>query len=53
MFLDQRNRTLAEFARYTGRIMPAAFLRNTSEYIPGIDRIHPLMSGIYKPAWSE
>ena len=53
MSLDQRNRTLAEFARYTGRIMPAAFFRNTSEYIPGVERIHPLMSGIYKPAWSE
>jgi hypothetical protein len=53
MPLDQRNKILAEFARYTGRIMPAAFLRNTSDYIPGVDRIHPLMSGIYKPAWSE
>jgi putative restriction endonuclease len=53
MSLDQRNNTLAEFARFTGRIMPAAFLQNTAKYIPGVDRIHPLMSGIYKPAWSE
>jgi hypothetical protein len=53
MSLDQRNQTLAEFARYTGRIMPAAFLQSTSKYIPGVDRIHPLMSGIYKPAWSD
>jgi hypothetical protein len=53
MLFDQRNKILAEFARYTGRVVSAAFLRNTSEYIPGVDRIHPLMSGIYKPAWSE
>lgn len=53
MLLEQRNKVLAEFARFTGRIMPAAFLRNTSDYIPGVDRIHPLMSGSYKPAWSE
>ncbi|MFN8598524.1 MAG: HNH endonuclease [Anaerolineae bacterium] len=33
--------------------MSAAFLRNTSDYIPGVERIHPLMTGIYKPAWSE
>jgi hypothetical protein len=53
MSFDQRNKILAELARYTGRIMPAAFLQNTAKYIPGVDRIHPLMSGIYKPAWSE
>ncbi len=53
MSVDQRNHILAEFARYTGRVMPAAFFRNTSAFIPGVDRIHPLMSGIYKPAGSE
>jgi hypothetical protein len=53
MSLDQRNKILAEFARFTGRIMPAAFFQNTAKYIPSVDRIHPLMSGIYKPAWSE
>jgi hypothetical protein len=53
MSIDRRNKILAELARYTGRVMPAAFLRNTSDYIPGVDRVHPLMSGIYKPAWSE
>ena len=53
MATDQRDHILAEFAHYTGCIMPAAFFRNTSEYIPGVDRIHPLMTGIYKPAWSE
>ena len=53
MTIEQRNKTLANFARFTGRIMPAAFLQKTSEYIPGVERIHPLMTGIYKPAWSE
>ncbi len=53
MPINRRNKTLAEFARYTGRVMPAAFFQNTAKYIPGVERIHPLMSGIYKPAWSE
>lgn len=53
MSTERRNQVLAEFTRHTGRTMPAAFFRNTSQYLPGIDRFHPLMTGIYKPAWSE
>ncbi len=53
MSSNQRNHILAEFARFTGKVMPAAFLRNTEKYIPDIERIHTLNSGIYKPAWTE
>jgi hypothetical protein len=34
-----------------GKILPATFLRNPG--LPGVDRIHPLIEGIYKPAWSN
>jgi hypothetical protein len=55
MPLDQRSRILAEFARYTGRVMPATFFKTTADHSPqlGIDRFHTLLTGIYKPAWSE
>ena len=32
--------------------MPAAFFRKTSDFIPGVEHLHTLMTGIYKPAWS-
>jgi len=38
---------------YYGKIVTPNFLKKTSEYIPGIVRIHPLIEGIYKPAGSE
>ena len=52
---EERSRTLAEFARYTGRVMPAEFFQKTAEHSPqiGVERFHTLYSGIYKPAWSE
>jgi hypothetical protein len=34
-----------------GKIVSAQFLRNPG--LPGVDRIHPLIEGIYKPAWSN
>lgn len=53
--LDQRSHILAELARYTGRVMPAAFFKTTADHSSqlGIDRFHTLLTGIYKPAWSE
>ena len=52
---DQRSRILSEFARYTGRVMPAAFFQRTAEHSPylSVERFHTLLTGIYKPAWSE
>ena len=38
---------------YYGRIVTPAFLRKTSAFVSGIERIHPLIEGIYKPRWSE
>ncbi|MFW6297601.1 MAG: HNH endonuclease [Desulfosalsimonas sp.] len=38
---------------YYGKKVRPAFLRQTSPFIPGIERIHPLIEGIYKPAWSD
>jgi hypothetical protein len=38
---------------YYGKIVTPNFLKRTAEYIPGIERIHPLIEGIYKPAGSE
>ena len=38
---------------YYGKIVTPHFLRKTSDFIPGIERIHPLIEGIYKPKWSN
>ncbi len=42
-----------ELLPYYGKIVTPTFLRKTSEYIPGIERVHPLIEGIYKPKWSD
>jgi hypothetical protein len=34
-----------------GKILPASFIRKPG--LPGVDTIHPLIEGIYKPAWSN
>jgi len=38
---------------YYGKIVAPDFLRKTSEFVSGIERIHPLIEGIYKPKWSD
>lgn len=38
---------------YYGKIVTPEFLRRTSEFVPGIERVHPLIEGIYKPKWSD
>lgn len=38
---------------YYGKIVTPNFLKNTVQYISGIERIHPLIEGIYKPAGSK
>ncbi len=48
-----RRRILAELAKHTGKRVPAAFIYRTAKFIPGIDRFHNLITGIYKPAWSK
>lgn len=38
---------------YYGKIVTPDFLRKTSEFVPVIERVHPLIEGIYKPKWSD
>lgn len=38
---------------YYGKIVSPQFLKKTVTIIPSIERIHPLIEGIYKPAGSE
>ncbi len=35
---------------YLGKAVPASFLQKTGEVLPGIDRLHNLIEGIFKPA---
>jgi hypothetical protein len=38
---------------YYGKKVTPDFLRQTFKYLPGVERIHPLIEGIYKPAGSD
>jgi hypothetical protein len=53
--MDQQRRSevLVEIAKYTGRRVSAAFLKRTASFIPDIERFHNLITGIFKPAWSD
>ena len=50
---QKRTRILAQLARHTGKHVSAAFVYRTADFIPEIERFHNLITGIYKPAWSE
>jgi hypothetical protein len=49
---EQRWKTFQALLPYYGKLVTPEFLRKTSVYISSIERIHPLIEGIYKPAWS-
>jgi putative restriction endonuclease len=53
--MSQNIRTyiLAELAKHTGRRVPWQFIKHTTRYIPQIERFHNLITGIFKPAWSD
>jgi hypothetical protein len=53
MVQDKHLEILAALAKYTGKVVSWRFLSQTKDFIPGIQRFHHLISGIYKPAWSE
>jgi len=53
MSSNLRKNILIEIARYTGRRVKSSFIKNTKDIIPRIDRFHNLITGIYKPVWSE
>jgi hypothetical protein len=40
-------------APYIGKVLPASFFQKTSATIPDVPRVHHLIEGIYKPAWSS
>jgi hypothetical protein len=49
----QRWKIFRELIPYYGKLVSPDFLRKTSLYISSVERIHPLIEGIYKPAWSD
>src|SRR5262249_8772385 len=53
--MSEQKRTiiLAELAKHTGKRVQATFIKHTANFLPGIERFHNLITGIYKPAWSE
>jgi hypothetical protein len=51
--LVARARIFRLLAPYFGTVQPATFFQRTSEVVPGVERIHNLIEGIYKPAWSK
>ncbi|HNC22632.1 MAG TPA: HNH endonuclease [Opitutaceae bacterium] len=38
---------------YFGKVLPASFFQKTSGIVPDVARLHHLIEGIYKPAWSS
>jgi hypothetical protein len=50
---ELRNIILTELAKHTGKRVSWQFVKQTSQFIPNIDRFHNLITGIFKPAWSE
>lgn len=45
----ERLRIFRMAAPYFGKVLPAAFFRNSEEFLPGVARLHNLASGIFKP----
>jgi len=52
MTSEERVRAILELSRYTGSEISSEFIRKTEDHFPaaGIERIHNLIEGIYKPA---
>ncbi len=48
-----RSTILTKLAKYTGRRVPADFIKRTTKHIKEVERFHNLITGIYKPVWSE
>lgn len=53
MVEENRDEILTELVKYTGKRVPWQFIKQTPKYIPHIERFHNLITGIYKPAWSD
>jgi putative restriction endonuclease len=48
--IAERRRIFGAVVPYFGTIQAADFFRHTSLYVPSVERVHPLIEGIYKPA---
>lgn len=48
--IAERNRIFRALLPYFGTVQPSAFFQRTSSIIPTVERIHPFIEGIYKPA---
>lgn len=49
---EARKAIFARVLPFIGKQVSAQFLKRTQEVLPGIERIHPLIEGIYKPKHS-
>jgi hypothetical protein len=50
--ISERRRIFRDLVPYFGTVQPASFFRDTSDVVNDVNRIHPLIEGIYKPAGS-
>lgn len=48
--IAERRRIFRDLVQYFGTIQPADFLRHRSMHVRNVERVHPLIEGIYKPA---
>lgn len=48
----ERTRIFRSLVPLFGTVQPSGFFQKTAAAIPGIERIHHLIEGVYKPAWS-
>ena len=46
----ERRKIFRTLVPYFGTIQPSDFFRRTSLHVPSVERVHPLIEGIYKPA---
>jgi hypothetical protein len=50
--ISERLRIFRAIVPHFGKVLPASFFQKTSAIIPAVKRVHHLIEGIYKPAWS-
>jgi hypothetical protein len=50
---SRRWRIFSALAPIYGKQVSADFIQKTAKHIPDIERIHNLIEGIYKPAWTD
>lgn len=48
--IPERRKMFRSLVPYFGTIQPSDFFRRTSVHVPSVERVHPLIEGIYKPA---